>query len=737
MPKVAPSLLSIALLLLAHPLSSLAQELNRSPVSNVGDAVISGSSGIVLSDQTTSGRLIGGSIRGTDCDEAAVLDAKGAPIFPAGATEIGQPVDVDEDRGTLSSLYPSLDTTTDGFYPLPCEPSIGGTLPAAVNAPPSQDELDVERYLNDFEVTTVPGIVDRLKLGTMRDLGLPQIDEFKVGGCFIRYYWTPAGTDYPVPCDSAGFLLSNQPFEGRDIIFVHGLATGHFRKWIGGDARARTFWRGAQDAGAPEYLDSGGYFRNYAKDYWADHIREHLFDAEEPSNTATGWQWLPGESSASYHPKSNRYLLVAWSSNQTIEYAQHALLTQIQLAITSNKNVVTPPNYPSNFVRPFCSNGCIIIGHSTGPLVTSSAMSLAKAGVFGPGGKQIPGHIRAHVSFAGALSGSRLATAGVGIALQSNPVPPLLCSAVYDLLGMPCSGVSFLANSILRDLIPRVAQDVWGFPVATTPIPTVTVAGGHPLGKGWGILRPFLPGLDDGVVTMNSACGNSNRVTPFVLAPSGAIVTSLVKAFDFSEHGGKLARAVQNFVSHKNLMGPLILPMHPLFLASACTPYRSPTGMVMPVASPGVGGPWDARSRYPNHYSFIQASLSHSYDGGSEADSSNAWPSSVGLPAGTPRHYLNFATDNVEETSAITDGAIYAAAADGTYLVKPTFANEMHEVIRGRKLGFKLPWPLPYNSNRCPDRWCTWWIWKRTYHLLEPGKFKQSSHYVYEFVARR
>lgn len=66
----------------------------------------------------------------------AVCDEAGAPGAP------GAGVDVDEDRGPLSTLYPGLDTTTDAFYPLPCDPSIGGTLPPEVDDPPSQQEVD-------------------------------------------------------------------------------------------------------------------------------------------------------------------------------------------------------------------------------------------------------------------------------------------------------------------------------------------------------------------------------------------------------------------------------------------------------------------------------------------------------------------------------------------------------------------------------------------------------------------
>jgi hypothetical protein len=84
------------------------------------------------------------------CDEVAVM-RDGKPILPVGATDIEGPVDVDEDRGLLSTLYPGSDTTTDEFYPLPCEPSLGGTLPSEVDAPPAQDEIDAEEHLTKFE----------------------------------------------------------------------------------------------------------------------------------------------------------------------------------------------------------------------------------------------------------------------------------------------------------------------------------------------------------------------------------------------------------------------------------------------------------------------------------------------------------------------------------------------------------------------------------------------------------
>jgi hypothetical protein len=662
------------------------------------------------------------------CDEAAEL-RDGEPILPPDATDVEAPVDVDEDRGPVSSLYPDADTTTDQMYPLPCEPSIGGTLPPEVDDPPPPDEVAAEKELDEFEKKRGPQLVQLLKVSPPPKL--PKLPDFNPELC---YEVIPDGTKSvmprrptdprrklrEVPCDSPRLLMSGQPFEGRDIIYVHGLGVGHLKDWILKDQAARRFW--------PQYpfefLEPGGYFRKYAEHYWHDHIRENLYDPANPSNPYGGWQWTAADASPRYNPKSNRYLLVAWSSNQTIEYAQHTLLTQIQLAIQTGKNVFTPPSYPKTHVRPFCSNGCIVISHSTGSPITSTAMARGRMGAYGPGGKRIPQYIRAHVSFEGAIAGSRLATVGMFVGQTTTVKPPGFCAIFDSLLGLPntCVGdLSFVANTILRDLMPPVAQAVWGPYLSISPVPTVTVAGGHPLGNFIGTTKIFLPGLDDGVLTMNSACGNPNPVTPHVLAPSGMIVTSNVKAFDFSENGAMLARATKNFISHKDLTGGATPGAR--YLAGACTPHLSPTGMVMPVAVALGGTAWDTRSRYKNHYSFIQGSIDHSYDGGS--DSHNKWPSVLWSPAGTTRHYLQHFGPNVEETSAVTDHAIYQKFPDGTHLVHPSFAN-MHEIVRGRSRSFRL-----FKKRR------TIWFWKRTYHLLDKWQEKQSSHYVYEFVGRR
>lgn len=644
------------------------------------------------------------------CEQPAQLDGSGKPIFPDGAEETTKPYVVSEDEGLVSALYPDRDTTTDAMYPLPCEPSIGGSIPAI--PAPSQDDLDNVAMADKYDATDGKPIADKLDSNMLPPVKL--IRPFKGSGmCAI------AGN--PVSCGSPQFLDDGQPFEGRDIIYVHGFAPEQIKRRIAHHTDASQLW--PQDA--PAFQSPGGYFRKYADAYWHDHIHENLFDPDTPSNPVAGWQWTNSDPVPIYKPKANRYLIIAWNSNQTLEYAQSAMLTQIEAAMRSGDNVKTPPAFPASQVRPFCSNGCIIISHSTGALLTSTAISRAASGFFGSGAKTIASRMRLHVSFEGAISGSRLATLAMVAAAYTTYAPTSVCALIDNLLDVANTcllDTSFFPQSIFRDLMPLVAQGVWGPILDKSPIPTVTLAGGHPIGDQASATKPVLPGLDDGVVSMNSSCGNPIMVQPPLLAPSGAMVTSLVKAFEFSENPALLARGVKQYISQKDFGSAL--PPGPLFLAGACTPYLSPTGMVIPVLANMNATPWNTRKRYKNHYSFIQGVVNHSYDPGGV--SSNLFPSVQGLPASTTRHYKSFATiDNPEETSAVTDAKIYQQFADGTYLVHPSFAT-MHEYVFGRYYKYKL-----FGKTR------RIWVWKRTYHLLDKWQIKQSSHYVYEFVGRR
>lgn len=682
------------------------------------------------------------------CDQAARLDAKGNAILPPEATEVQAPESVDLDQGSLAALYPDQDTTTDAFYPnLDCDQSIGGTLP--VDETPTQDVTDAQEYLQHYEANEGQALLDQLLAATRP--ALATLPAFTMGDCYVNTEPTPAapGGRRQVDCNDPLFLNPAMPFEGRDIIYVHGLDTSHLFDRIqdpGGPAKQE--W----PVNASAFLASGGYYRTKAETYWRSHLVEHL-SAPVPAGSPnpwpnTGWQWAPGDSAPVYVTKPNRYLLVAWSSNQTIEYAQHTLLTQIQQAITSNQNVVTPPSYPVGQIRPFCANGCIIIGHSTGPLVTSSAFGRAQAGDFGPGGQQVVARVLAHVSMAGAISGSRIATVGMAVASAGMPIASVsnaLCPIMDELFGTSnaCNAdLSFVATSILRDLIPVIAQGVWGHDVNNSPVPTVTLAGGHPRGnQAGGLTQWFLPGVDDGVVTMNSACGNPNPVVPGIAAPSGLSTSHMLKAFEFSDWLPRLLRGTKVWVSQKHLM---VLAPPGNYLAAGCTPWLSAAGMVMPVESGWGGSALDSRLRYRNHYSFIQSLAEHSYDGGGSPMPS-MWPSYTGGAASDLRQYAPqnvtgttpVSGINVEESRVVTDPDIYTRVLDanGTRLLKPL---DMRVITRGKRIAFHMP----FNIGNCTRQgvlryYCQRWIWKRTYHLADKWEQKQSSHYAYEYVARR
>ena len=650
-----------------------------------------------------------------------VCDQDAAGGLPAEAIDIEPATDVVENRGLLSDLYPTQDTTTDAFHAnLECESSIGEPdLPAEVDEPPSADELAAEQMLSEYEQTEGATLVANTSIAMPPTAPWPRVPDPDV--CRLSDPSLVNGPSSVVPC--ASMLDPDQPFDGRDVIYVHGFARQHLYDWLGNYTPAHSLWPEDSD----EFMQPGGYFRTYAENYWRDHIREHLSDPT-PGSYIEGWQWWAGDSEPHYRPKKNRYMVVAWSTSQRLQYAQNAFLIQLAAAINDGTNVVTPAEFPQNQHRPFCANGCVVISHSTGGLLVSTTLGQLARGDWGSQLQHLPDHIRAHVAFDGAISGSRIATVIVGIGgvvmSAAGPARDKLCEVVDRVLGgngQFCDSINstFLQNTVLVDLIPTVAQTKWGPVLSDSPVPTLTVAGGHPIGNYLGgVTKWVLPGIDDGVVTANSACGNPNPVFPFAMAPSGVVVP-LRKAFDL---GDVTTRAVKNFLSQKNLRQGI----HPgglRYLAGMCTPYLTVSGMRLPVIDTLSGTPWDTRARWPNHFSMIQGIADHSYDGGSDDD--NPWPSALGQPASTSRHYLNMlGWNNNEESSAVTDAGIYHRYADGSYLVKPEFADSV-EIVKGRYIKFRL-----FRKTR------KIWLWKRTYERLNHWEQKQDSHYVYEFVAR-
>jgi hypothetical protein len=205
-------------------------------------------------------------------------------------------------------------------------------------------------------------------------------------------------------------------------------------------------------------------------------------------------------------------------------------LNQIADAMVTGDGVtLTDPNDPrfdpmTHKPSGFCVAGCIVISHSIGAPLTDVAMSFAADPVYqkqqqtGPIGF-IPKHIKVHAALAGTISGSQLATTAMVLAFGLTNDPYVCDVATLFLLlhtGL-CNSFYLLQDSVLWDLVPQVMQTQWSSRINDTPVPVLTVAGAsdHLL---WPLKYFFQRGFDDGVVTMDSACG---RTVPIWAWPSG------------------------------------------------------------------------------------------------------------------------------------------------------------------------------------------------------------------------
>lgn len=143
-----------------------------------------------------------------------------------------------------------------------------------------------------------------------------------------------------------------------------------------------------------------------------------------------------------------------------------------------------------------CQNGCVFISHSTGDLVLRDALKrLNQWGVNPQNFKVI-----ASLDFAGAGGGSELADLAVNIAEGSGILNSIARSAVNLALG-------FTPNTnnigVLHDLRPTMARTI---ATSNNVIPRLRFAG---TGSEYlRITKAFIPGKDDAVVALHSACGS-------------------------------------------------------------------------------------------------------------------------------------------------------------------------------------------------------------------------------------
>lgn len=624
-------------------------------------------------------------------DEVAQYDPAGKLILPPGTDPSAPPTfeSGNDQTGHVNDLYSAYgDTATDLWYDkFPCQQSLDdGSEPL----PPLPD---VESEMAGVGIPSAKGAsqaVNNLGPIVYQQAGGGQ--GFGPLGQVEARAFTPQA---PRP------LNTSQPYSGRDIIYIHGLMPDTINeRLMGSNPQAYTRW--PQNQGA---FEGNGYWKQAAKAYWSDHI---------------GRLYAAGG--------KNRFLIVAWPSTQRLDVAVHAVLTQIARAMTSEKEVVNP--FPPGNKDGFCQANCVIVSHSAGALVADVAMALAQrtktvpavASQLGQLGF-IPDHMKVHVAFQGAFSGSHWATVAAAAALglgsnlcpittaffqgaqkASSPVSPTLCSQLPT-----------LPNSALVDMVPEVAQGVWGPLVQLTPVPVLTVAGGHP-SKLQPYKNVFLRGFDDGIVTMNSQC--ANPLPPGVWASSYVPSPSPlnIKVFD---RGISQVRATRYFFDqmYDKIFAPVQQP--PNHAAAACTPFISPTGMLQPY----LGGPPDPFARFNKHYSFIQSASDH-----------------IVGPIGTysqggckNRDYLITAGSfqNDEEERVITNGVVYQPDArfngDAQPLVNSSMKTAVTEYMRYKRIKISI-------FKKKDPKYL--YIWRRFYHLLDGYECMDEVDYVHQYVVR-
>ncbi len=527
-----------------------------------------------------------------------------------------------------------------------------------------------------------------------------------------------------------------QPFSGRDIIFVHGLNLSHLCELASGTPEM--LW----PRDKVEFQGKYGYFSKKALDTWRDHIQEWI--------RKRGFK--------------NRVLVVAYNCSQDAEVAAHSILSQISDAMYDGKGVDIDLDKPTN-TKCF-GESAVIVSHSTGALVTDIAMSLAAKSKYDLNIQKkfgdisnIPLRIKAHVSMHGAIMGSQMATiflASQGESYSETFAEKTACKGVNVDKNL-MRRISF--NSILFDLSPAVTYAKWKNIIGDSPVPTITIAGGHSLGTHEAI--PFMnvavhPGLDDGVVSMGSQSANPH------LESNGSPVgfkRNFLLSYELFDLGINFTRAVHFFTNQTAFLTN--------FTAGASTPYLSPTGMLQPDTS--IPSSTNPLNRLPNHFSFIQSASDHylgprghsinppenykpndhNNTSGYASKGYNYYEPVLGMmhldPTGpSPGFLFSYKNTNYnsptawEESLVISDTSVLQNG-----LINPSVLNLPERSTRGKYLDFDVYGP------QMSFKWCCkfkfWWgpmfhvrktIWEREYELMSDSETQCEADYIYKYILR-
>lgn len=147
----------------------------------------------------------------------------------------------------------------------------------------------------------------------------------------------------------------------------------------------------------------------------------------------------------------------------------------------------------------FCEQGCVLVTHSTGDLVTRMVLDQQDVWTEAEGLK--PLNILAVLDFAGAGGGSELAQLAVDVAGSESWLTAPIRAAVNAYLGFTVTPEKL---GVLEDLRPVVARQT---AIGAGPVPRLRFVGGG--NEYYGSTGGFLPGTDDGVVALHSSCGGN------------------------------------------------------------------------------------------------------------------------------------------------------------------------------------------------------------------------------------
>lgn len=577
-----------------------------------------------------------------NCD-AVPTNVEGEPVFDPG--EDTTSVDASGFVGHVHTLHPTYDTSDDAWYAAWVDaddacPSLGGEMP-------SDDPGDI------------PGVPDETVLAAQLDSVETLLSALPPAPP------PPQLPDLPALADSlcgSGKVCAPQPhvpgpFAGADIVYVHGFRPEPMKEEMAG----LPTYRWPDD---PAEFVGGGKMRVQAQAYWQAHVQEMLVG----------------------RGAKNRVLFVAWSPLQPMEIAAHALLMQVGMAMGYGDGVVLMDPADPRGTADFCIPDCVYVTHGAGAPVTDVAMAWAANTNLVPPvirppftkGGYIPAHARVHVALGGTFSGTQYATAAMASSLvpgMSSSMCPL-ARILVELSGNdPCPDDTIVFNSILRDLTPISMQTRWYPILAETPVNVLTIAGGHD-SHNFPYKRYFARGFDDGLVAMESACGRRN---PFFSWPAGYQPKNWWRIYDRGVGGTRALRYLGEQRYEPQLSGPTSRA------SAACTPWKSPTGMVQPLFNATSLPTEDPIAYIPNHFAFVQTAERHI----------------EGLRDCRDRQ--------AEDVRANLGTAVYLWVSSG-------MANLQVEEVVGRQTKKKR------------------WIWKRVYHRLDGWRTRCAADYAYDYV---